>query len=74
MKKKVYLKGMCCQKCSTKIRKGLEQVSHIKNATIDGDTQTVVIESDQDLDETVLSEAIEKSGHYTVTKVENVKE
>lgn len=72
MRKKLYIDGMCCCKCPEHIKEGLEKYEEIKSIEIDSKENTAILELTKDIDEETLKKAVKESGHYTLTKIENL--
>ena len=71
MKKiKIEIEGMHCASCATNIEKSLKKIKGVKNASVNLMTKKGFVETDKNVTEKDLEDAISKVGDYNVKKIE----
>ncbi len=62
MEKTIKVEGMMCQHCEASVKKELEKIRKVANATADHEAGTVVLELTGDVKEEKLKKAVEEAG------------
>ncbi|MEE8484147.1 MAG: heavy metal-associated domain-containing protein [Nitrospinota bacterium] len=68
MKKTLSIEGMTCGGCVRHTTEALEGVDGVTSVAVDLASKSAVVESDADMSDDVLKEAVKEAG-YTVTSV-----
>ena len=69
MKKKIYIEGMSCMHCSNRVKKTLEGLAGVKEATVDLEGKFAIIEAEPSPADAEIKTAIEDAG-YEVKGIE----
>lgn len=69
MKKKIYIEGMSCMHCSNRVKKTLEGLAGVKEATVDLEGKFAIIEAELSPADAEIKAAIEDAG-YEVKGIE----
>lgn len=64
----VNVDGMECKKCASKISDELNNIANVKSVKVNVDKKEVIVKYKDNLDNTEISEAIDRLG-YTVTGI-----
>lgn len=67
-RKIINIEGMTCEHCAKKVKDALENLVDITNAKVDLKKKQAIVTYDNNVDEILLQETIEKLG-YTVTGI-----
>ncbi len=68
MKKTLNIEGMSCGHCVGHTTSALEELDGVTSVKVDLASKTAVVESDVDIDDGKLTEAVNEAG-YTVTSI-----
>ena len=68
MKKTLYVEGMMCMHCESRVKQALETVDGVTEAVVSHEKGTAVVKTSSDIPDEILKEAVEKQG-YTVKDV-----
>lgn len=60
---KINVKGMMCEHCEMHVKKALEAIDGITNATASHESGIVTIETSKDVDEAAIKAAVEEAGY-----------
>lgn len=71
MKKKIYIEGMTCEHCLNRVKNTLNEIDNIKNVEVNLSEGYALIESDREIENSVLVDAIDEAG-YDVIKTEDI--
>lgn len=68
MKKVLSIEGMTCGNCKRHVTEALQEVSGVKSATVDLAKKNAVVESDVEVSDETLKNAVSEAG-YAVTGI-----
>ena len=69
----VYVDGIGCDMCRTKIKEALQQLDHDTNAVFqreEGATEYIELFLDREIPDMLIEEAVGNAGEYQVGKIE----
>ena len=69
MEKTLKIEGMMCPHCSGRVKKALEAIDGVAEATADHEKGTAVVRLDKDVDNEILKKAVEDKD-YKVLGIE----
>ena len=69
MKKTMKIEGMMCPRCEAHVKKALEALEAVQEATVSHEAGTAVVTLDAEIDASLLKQAVEEEG-YTVLTVQ----
>lgn len=67
MKREIFIEGMTCNHCKMRVEKTLNGIDGVTSAQVILADQKAVVESEKELDETLITELIDDAG-YTVVR------
>ena len=71
MKKEINIEGMSCQHCVKHVTEALSELENVTSAVVNLEQKNAIIESAEDLDEALITAAIDDAG-YTVTAIQTI--
>jgi len=71
MKKLLNIEGMSCNHCVMHVKNALMDIEGVKGCQVSLSSNTAEVDMDKDIDEEVLSNAVEEAG-YNVSSIENI--
>jgi copper chaperone CopZ len=71
MKKKILIQGMHCSSCASNVERSLKKIPGIKTASVSLLTHKGIVESDSEISDEELKNAVKRAGYKTVS-VESV--
>lgn len=63
MEKVLKIEGMMCPHCEGRVKKALEEIKGVKSVEVSHEKGTAVVVSDVEIDEKILTEAVENQGY-----------
>ena len=69
MNKTIYIEGMGCSHCESRVKNALEALPQVISAQVSKDSGTAVVELRENVTDTLLKETAACGGKYTVTGV-----
>ena len=63
MKKEVYIEGMMCGSCANHVKNALEHIDGVNNVEINLQNKKAVIETNKEIEEKALEDAVTKAGY-----------
>ncbi len=68
MKSTYHVDGMTCNGCRATVEKALNSVNGVEHAKVDLESETAIIESNNEIDLSQLNNALSKGGgHYSIS-------
>lgn len=71
MRKQITIEGMTCGHCSARVEKTLKAMAGVTDAKVDLANKTATVEMSQDIEDSVLREAIDDAG-YDVIEIKSI--
>ncbi|WP_058486222.1 heavy-metal-associated domain-containing protein [Defluviitalea phaphyphila] len=72
MKKKLYIEGMSCNHCVNHVKNALMDVEGVKEVEVSLEGKYAIVETDVEIKNEILKEAVVEEAGYELTKIENI--
>jgi Cu+-exporting ATPase len=73
MKKEIFIEGMSCNHCKTRVEKTLNKIEGVTHAEVVLEENKAILESEVEINEALITELIDEAG-YKVVKFNNIGE